>query len=101
MRYCSQRCRRRRPGRRDRELESAILGLLARRKGGATICPSEAARACYGESDDGWRELMEPARCAARRLVARGEIDILQRGRIVDPSTACGPIRLRLTRESS
>ncbi len=98
IRYCSQRCRRQRPGPGDRELESAILDLLARRKGGATICPSEAARACYGESGDGWRQLMEPARCAARRLVARGEIDIVQQGRVVDTSTARGPIRLRLTR---
>ncbi|MBS2019535.1 MAG: DUF3253 domain-containing protein [Deltaproteobacteria bacterium] len=32
---------------------------------------------------------------AARRLVARGEIVITQRGVPVDPSTARGPIRLR------
>ena len=32
---------------------------------------------------------------AARRLVDRGEIDIVQGGQIVDPSRAKGPIRLR------
>ena len=74
----------------DRELEREILALLAERP--VSICPSEAARRVGG---DDWRRLMEPARQAARRLVARGEVDILQRGRVVDPSTAKGPIRLR------
>ena len=32
---------------------------------------------------------------AARRLVDRGEVEILQGGRVVDPSTAKGPIRIR------
>jgi hypothetical protein len=38
---------------------------------------------------------MERVRMAARRLVARGELEILQKGRPVDPSRAKGPIRLR------
>jgi hypothetical protein len=38
---------------------------------------------------------MEQTRQAARRLVAKEEIVILQKGQIVDPSTAKGPIRLR------
>ena len=58
-----------------------------------SICPSEAARAVGGED---WRPLMEPARRAARRLVAAGDLEITQGGRVVDPSTAKGPIRLRL-----
>ncbi|MFM9112416.1 MAG: DUF3253 domain-containing protein, partial [Actinomycetota bacterium] len=32
---------------------------------------------------------------AARRLVVTGEVEITQGGRVVDPSTAKGPIRLR------
>lgn len=76
----------------DTELESAITELLDRRRSGATICPSEAARAV----DPGdWRDLMEPARAAARRLVDAGRVEILQSGRVVDPSTAKGPIRIR------
>jgi hypothetical protein len=39
---------------------------------------------------------MEPARAAARRLVAAGKIVITQAGRVVDGSTAKGPIRLKL-----
>jgi hypothetical protein len=95
VRYCSDACRRHRVNDTDRALEQAILSLLDARAGGATICPSEAARTV---GDDGWRELMEPARAAARRLVAAGEVVITQGGAVVDPSTARGPIRIRRVR---
>ena len=93
IRYCSDACRGRRVGHVDVELEDAIRALLGERAGDASICPSEAARRVGGE--DGWRALMEPARAAARRLVARGEIAMTQGGARVDPSTARGPVRLR------
>lgn len=48
---------------------------------------------------EGWRDLMEPARMAARRLVDRGDVEILQDGRVVDPSTAPDPIRVRRSRQ--
>jgi hypothetical protein len=82
----------------DRRLEESLLALLERRARGATVCPSEAARAvAAGAAGDGeaWRQLMEPARMAARRLVAAGQVEITQHGRPVDPSTAKGPIRVR------
>jgi hypothetical protein len=94
VRYCSAACRRRGLTDTDRRLERAILDLLAARPGPATICPSEAARAVGG---DGWRDLveLEPARRAARRLVDTDAVEITQGGRVVDPSTARGPIRIR------
>lgn len=91
VRYCSAACRRGLSAT-DRALESAVRDLLAARAASATICPSEAARQVGGEQ---WRELMEPARSAARRLVAAGEVEITQGGSVVDPSTAKGPIRIR------
>ena len=75
-----------------RELESAILQLLAQREEGKTICPSEAARQVDPVH---WRTLMGPAREAALRLVARGHIVITQKGAVVDPSAVKGAIRLR------
>ena len=93
VRYCSDACRRRKVRPVDRQLEAAILRLLDDRRRRATICPSEAARAVGG--DDDWRDLMEPARRAARRLVVGGAVEITQRGAVVDPSTAKGPIRIR------
>lgn len=98
VRYCSAACRRAGVSPTDLALERAVLSLLATRAGGATICPSEAARAVGG---DGWRELMEPARAAARRLVASGDVEITQGGVVVDPSTARGPIRVRRLPPSS
>ncbi|HEV7469870.1 MAG TPA: DUF3253 domain-containing protein [Pseudonocardia sp.] len=59
------------------------------------MCPSDAARRVDPE---GWRDLMEPARRAARRLVDAGRVEITQKGRVVDPSTAQGPIRIRRAR---
>jgi hypothetical protein len=93
IRYCSARCRGRKDASGQDALEHRILEMLGTRARGATMCPSEVARAEGGED---WRERMEPVREAARRLVARGEVDILQGGQVVDPSTAKGPIRLRL-----
>ena len=98
VRYCSSACRRRGVRTVDRALESAITTLLDEQAVGATISPSEAAKLValdHGADDDHWRDLMEPARAAARRLVAAGEVEIDQRGRVVDPSTAKGAIRIR------
>jgi hypothetical protein len=94
VQYCSDACRRAKPGPTDDALEQRVLELLDARARGATICPSEAARDVGG---DDWRPLMEPARAAARRLVARGLVEITQGGRVVDGSTAKGPIRIRRT----
>ena len=90
VRYCSAGCRRGLDAT-DRALEAAILALLGQRAATATICPSEAARAVAED----WEPLMERARMAARRLVAAGAAVITQRGVVVDPSTAKGPIRVR------
>ena len=78
------------------DIEAAILGLLARRAPGKTLCPSDAARALAGDED--FRPLMDPVRDAARDLVARGELEVTQRGEVVDLDGARGPIRLRLPR---
>ena len=75
-------------------LQAAIRSLLDGRAG--SICPSEAARAVGGER---WRELMEPARQAARELARAGEVEITQRGAVIDPDGDWrGPIRIRSAR---
>jgi hypothetical protein len=72
----------------------AILELLAQRDAGKTICPSEAARAVGGAE---FRGHMDAVRDAARELVAEGEVEVTQRGEVVDLDAARGPIRLRRT----
>jgi hypothetical protein len=96
VRYCSDACRSRKVTPTDQSLTETILSLLSTRKPTASICPSEAARLVGGEQ---WRDLMEPARAAARRLMNDGLVDITQQGRPVDPSTAKGPIRIRLAQQ--
>ncbi|MDQ2724012.1 MAG: DUF3253 domain-containing protein [Actinomycetota bacterium] len=79
----------------DRLIERTILALLERRAAGATICPSEVARKV---GDEGWRDLMDVTRAAARRLAAEGQVEITQGGRVVDKASAKGPVRIRLVR---
>jgi len=93
VKYCSSACRSASGSERDARIEAAMLKMLADRGAGRSICPSEVARLIEPEA---WRDLMEPCRCAARRLVARGLAEITQDSRVVDPSCARGPIRVRL-----
>lgn len=94
VRYCSDACRKKKSKHAD-ALEAKIDELLDARSSDSSICPSDAARAIGGEE---WRDLMEESRQAARRMVARGEVEITQGGHVVDPSTAKGPIRIRRPR---
>ena len=73
-------------------LEGLVLELLAARRSGATICPSDVARATGAED---WRALMDPVRAAAQRLVDAGAVEVTQRGEVVDLATARGPVRIR------
>src|ERR1700712_3684479 len=76
IRYCSDACRRRGVSQADKQLEVTILEKLT------------SARSVDISQVDAAAHAPEPARRAARRLVARGEVEITQRGRVVDPSTA-------------
>ena len=79
----------------DRELEQRIVALLDARAAGASICPSEAARAV---DPGGWRDLMPAARAAAGRLAEAGAVEVTQGGEVVDVATARGPVRVRRPR---
>lgn len=96
--YCSKRCRGRGVKTVDRELEQAILDLLAGRAEGKTICPSEVAKAIGGEAETDWHPLMEPVRMAVRRLAHAGKVIVLQHGVKKDPDTVKGPFRVKLTK---
>ena len=79
-------------GPRPGDLRVEIMRQVTERGVGKSICPSEVARA-YGED---WQKLMPHVRNAARGLSREGLIDILRKGRPVDPETVRGVIRLRL-----
>lgn len=79
----------------DARLEEAIFKLLAQRQSGASICPSDAARAVYPNATQ-WRAAMPKVRAVAAQLADAGRLVVTQRGESVDVRTAVGPIRLRL-----
>ncbi|WP_207208862.1 DUF2256 and DUF3253 domain-containing protein [Nocardioides oleivorans] len=97
VRYCSSACRRRGVTPVDQALEDALLELLGA-AGAMLVDVGEAAGAVAAATGTPRRELDEPARRAARRLVDRGEVTVVQGGRVVDPSTAKGPISVRRAR---
>jgi len=75
-----------------REIERALIGLLARRDAASSVCPSEVARALWPAA---WREHLDDVRAVARVLAAQGRLRITQRGRVLDPHAPWhGPVRL-------
>lgn len=76
-----------------KRLRAAILALARHRGPTSSICPSDAARAIGG---DDWRELTEQGRTIAFKLARDGDVEITQRGSMIDPDRPSrGPIRIR------
>ena len=75
-------------------IREAILAQTAARGADKSICPSEVARAIDAEQ---WRSLMTRVRREATVLAREGRIDILRKGKPVDPEGEIrGVIRLRI-----
>jgi hypothetical protein len=76
-------------------LRAAILALAHHRGPNSSICPSDAARAVGGEQ---WRDLTGDSRSTALDLARDGDVQITQRGDVVDPrQPPRGPLRIRIT----
>jgi hypothetical protein len=76
----------------ERAIEAAILShVLACPEGGSTT-PAEVAQAMGAD----WRTKLTAVRRAAIRLAVAGQIDILRKGKRVDPIDVKGVIRLRV-----
>lgn len=77
----------------DKAIEDKIFGLLAARQEGATICPSEVARALMPHNGL-WRELMPRVRQLAQCLALERRLSVTRGGETVDATSRGGPIRL-------
>lgn len=77
-------------------IEGKIFELLGARQPGATICPSEVARALTADEPGGgpWRELMPQIREVARQLAEQQRLRVTRGGAPVDATRPGGPIRL-------
>jgi len=77
-------------------IAAAILRQAGERGAGKSICPSEVARALAPE-EEAWRRLMGPVRDTAIALAREGRIEVLRKGKPVDPGQEVrGVIRLRI-----
>lgn len=74
-------------------IRDRLLALVRDRGPEKTICPSEVARALGGND---WRQLMPQVRDVGVVLAKTGQIAVTQRGQVVDPENAQGPIRYRI-----
>jgi hypothetical protein len=79
------------------DARGATLALLAARSSGATICPSEVARAVSAKADAeaveaGWRAAMPLVHAAIDELVAEGRVRLSWKGQSL--STRAGPYRI-------
>ncbi|WP_376091084.1 DUF3253 domain-containing protein [Roseomonas sp. CCTCC AB2023176] len=74
-------------------IAAEIVRLASERGPTRSICPSEVARSLAPED---WRPLMGPVRQAAVALTRDGRLDILRKGKPIDPAALRGVIRLRI-----
>ena len=76
-------------------IRDELLRQVIARGVGKSICPSEVARALEPE----WHGLMHHVRAVAVALAQERRIEILRKGRPIEPQAARGVIRLRLRSE--
>jgi hypothetical protein len=76
----------------DALLRETILRMTAARGTAKSICPSEVARGLA----NAWQGLMTRVRRQAEALAQEGRIEILRKGKPVEPRDVKGVIRLRL-----
>lgn len=76
----------------EKAIEAAILSHALACGPGASISPTDVAMAMGPD----WRSKLTAVRRAAVRMATAGQIDILRKGKPVEPATAKGVIRLRV-----
>ena len=76
----------------ERAVELAILSLVTQAGPGKSISTEDAARTLALD----WHAKLSAVRRAALRMAQAGMIDILRKGKRVDPADAKGVIRLAL-----
>ena len=77
----------------DRDaIQAEILRQTAACAPGRSISPSDVARALSAE---GWQSLLGPIRQAAMALAQEGRLEVLRKGKPVEPEALHGVVRLR------
>jgi hypothetical protein len=75
-------------------ITDALLRIAAERGPEKSFCPTDVARAVSAEN---WRPLLGAVRKVAADLARQGKIEILRKGKPINPDDMRGVIRLRAT----
>ncbi|MFN9335181.1 MAG: DUF3253 domain-containing protein [Alphaproteobacteria bacterium] len=75
-------------------ITDAMLRIAAERGPEKSLCPTDVARAVSAEN---WRPLLGAVRKVAADLARQGKIEILRKGKPINPDDMRGVIRLRAT----
>ena len=75
-------------------ITDAMLRIAAERGPEKSLCPTDVARAV---STENWRPLLGAVRKVAADLARQGKIEILRKGKPINPDDMRGVIRLRAT----
>jgi hypothetical protein len=75
-------------------ITTAMLQIAAERGPEKSLCPTDVARAVSAED---WRPLLGAVRKVATDLARQGKIEILRKGKPINPDEMRGVIRLRAT----
>lgn len=75
-------------------ITTVMLQIAAERGPEKSLCPTDVARAVSAED---WRLLLGAVRKVAADLARQGKIEILRKGKPINPDEMRGVIRLRAT----
>ena len=75
-------------------ITDAMLRIAAERGPEKSLCPTDVARAVSAEN---WRPLLGAVRKVAADLARQGKIEVLRKGKPINPDEMRGVIRLRAT----
>ncbi len=75
-------------------ITTVMLQIAAERGPEKSLCPTDVARAVSAED---WRPLLGAVRKVAADLARQGKIEILRKGKPINPDEMRGVIRLRAT----
>ncbi len=82
----------------SQRVEETLMALLSQVREGESINPNDVAKAVATDlsNPDGWRRELPKVRAVATGMARQGRIEILRKGKPVDPEDARGIYRLRL-----
>ena len=84
----------------SQRVEETLMALLSQVREGESINPNDVAKAVATDvaNPDGWRRELPKVRAVAVGLARQGRIEILRKGKPVEPEDVRGIYRLRLVK---